>query len=192
MACERFLSRLACKSEVWAMSAMVATSMVPVGRLVCACFHSSAQPIRQPGRGKVDRVGMSPIVILSLCPETRMAHWQIRGRYVQSRLLAHRDNVAAKRKLARPSQDFERCYLCTDGRGINKFQRVSCSNKRIQKSLSITNKRADEFGHKFKKNPLRLVFSKAGHHQRFSSLDVYFSHIRAQPETAKNFIGPPH
>jgi hypothetical protein len=107
-------------------------------------------------------------------------------------LLAHSDDVAAKRKLARTSQDFERPYLCTDGRGINKFQRVSCSDKRIQKSLSIIIERADEFGHKFKKNPLRLVFTKAGHYQRFSSLDVYFSHIRAQPETAKNFIGPPH
>src|SRR5439155_16902644 len=71
--CERLLSRLARKPEVRAMTPMVATGIVPyLGRLACAHFHTSAHPIRQPGRGKVDRVGMSPILILSLCVEIRI------------------------------------------------------------------------------------------------------------------------
>jgi hypothetical protein len=40
------------------MTPMVATSIVPhLDRLACAYFHTSAHLIRQPGRGKVDRVG---------------------------------------------------------------------------------------------------------------------------------------
>ena len=55
------------------MTPMVATSVVPhLGRLACAYFHTSTHLIRQPGPGKVDRVGTSPILISSLCAEIRM------------------------------------------------------------------------------------------------------------------------
>ena len=70
MACERLLSRLACKPEVRAMIPMVATSIVPhLGRLACAYFHSSAHPPDNLGGKSVDRLGMSLILILSLCVE---------------------------------------------------------------------------------------------------------------------------
>jgi hypothetical protein len=69
MACERILSRLACKPEVRAMTPMVATSSVPVGRLACAYFHSSAHRSNNLGGKSIDRFAMSPILILSLCVE---------------------------------------------------------------------------------------------------------------------------
>ena len=54
------------------MTPMVATSIVPhLPRLACAHFHTSAHPSDNLGEKNVDRLGMSPILILSLCPETQ-------------------------------------------------------------------------------------------------------------------------
>jgi hypothetical protein len=55
------------------MTPMVATSIVPhLGRLGCAYLHTSAHPSDNLGEESVDRVGMSPILILSLCAEIRI------------------------------------------------------------------------------------------------------------------------
>ena len=95
MACERLLSRLACKPEVRAMIPMVATSIVPhLGRLACAYFHSSAHPPDNLGGKSVDRLGMSPILILSLSVEIRIDTPMDSCRQ-KSKRIAHRCPAAA-------------------------------------------------------------------------------------------------
>ena len=55
------------------MTQIIARSIVPdLGRLACAYFHTSACCHLTNRAEKVDPVGMSPIVILSLCPERRI------------------------------------------------------------------------------------------------------------------------
>ena len=54
------------------MTPIVAISIVPVGRLACAYFHSSVHPSNNLGGKSIDRFGMSPILILSLCIEIRI------------------------------------------------------------------------------------------------------------------------